>query len=74
MKKMCSYINRNSIVYEVAEDELHNISEIEKIIDEDKELTHVFAVYCETTSGILNPIKEISNLVEKKNLSFLLML
>jgi len=69
IKKMCSYLNRNCIIYEVAEHEQHNINEIEKIINLNKSLTHVFAVYCETTSGILNPIQEIANLVEKKNLS-----
>ena len=69
MKKMCSYLNRKCIAYEVAEHEQHNIIEIEKIIDVNKDLTHVFAVYCETTSGILNPIQEISDLVERKNLS-----
>lgn len=69
MKKMCSYLNRKCIAYEVAEHEQHNIVEIEKIIDANKDLTHVFVVFCETTSGILNPIQKISNLVEKKNLS-----
>ena len=69
MKKMCSYLNRNCIDYEVAEHEQHDLIQIEKIIDEDKNLTHVFAVYCETTSGILNPIQDIADLVERKNLS-----
>ncbi len=69
MKKMCNYLNRNCIDYEVPEDETHNLNQIEKIIDEHNDLTHVFAVYCETTSGILNPIKEIADLVERKNLS-----
>jgi len=69
MKKMCAYLNRNCINYEVAEHETHNINNIEKIIDSNKDLTHVFVVYCETTSGILNPIKKISDLVERKNLS-----
>ena len=69
MKKMCSYLNRKCIAYEVAEHEQHNIIEIEKIIDINKDLTHIFAVYCETTSGILNPIQEISDLVKRKNLS-----
>ena len=49
MKKMCAYLNRNCIAYEVAEHEQHKINEIEKIIDTNKDLTHVFAVYCETT-------------------------
>ena len=69
MKKMCSYLNRECITYEVAEHEQHKISEIEKIIDTNKSLTHVFAVYCETTSGIINPIQEIADLIKKKNLS-----
>ena len=69
MKKMCSYLNRNCIDYEVAEHEPHNIDEIEKIIDSHNSLTHVFAVYCETTAGILNPIKAIADLVERKKLS-----
>ena len=69
MKKMCGYLNRNMIEYEVAEHEPHNITRLEEIIDANKQLTHVFAVYCETTSGILNPINDIADLVKKKNLS-----
>ena len=69
MKKMCSYLQRNCLDYEVAEHQIHDLNEIENIIDSNKDLTHVFAVYCETTSGILNPIQEIADLVAKKNLS-----
>jgi 2-aminoethylphosphonate-pyruvate transaminase len=69
MKKMCTYLNRNTIEYEVAEHEPHDMKKLEEIIDNNKQLTHVFAVYCETTSGILNPINDIANLVERKNLS-----
>ena len=69
MKKICSYLHRSCLNYEVAEHEIHDLNEIENIIDSNKELTHVFAVYCETTSGILNPIQEIADLVAKKNLS-----
>ncbi len=70
MKKICEYHKRSYIVYEVAEHEIHELSKIENIIDDNKDLTHVFGVYCETTSGILNPIKSIADLVHKKNLSF----
>ena len=69
MKKMCTYLNRSYIDYEVAENETHDIKEIKKIIDLNEDLTHVFSVYCETTSGILNPIQAIADLVQKKNLS-----
>ncbi|PPR47762.1 MAG: 2-aminoethylphosphonate--pyruvate transaminase [Alphaproteobacteria bacterium MarineAlpha5_Bin9] len=69
MKIMCKYLNRSFIEYEVAEDKTHDLNEIEKIIDSNTDLTHVFVVYCETTSGILNPIEEIANLIERKSLS-----
>ena len=69
MKKICSYTNRNSIEYEVAENKIHDLRKIEKIIDDNKDLTHVFAVYCETTSGILNPVNDIADLVENKKKS-----
>jgi len=69
MKKICSYLHRSCLNYEVAEHKIHDLNEIENIIDSNKDLTHVFAVYCETTSGILNPIQEIADLVAKKNLS-----
>ncbi len=69
MKKMCNYLKRSYITYEVPEDKTHDLSEIDKIINSNTDLTHVFVVYCETTSGILNPIQDIADLVEKKNLS-----
>ena len=69
MKKICSYISRDCITYEVAEHEIHNHNKIESLIDENKDLTHIFTVYCETTSGILNPIQSISDLAKKKNIS-----
>ena len=68
MKKMCTYLGRDFIEYEVAEHEVHDINKIEELIDSN-DLTHVFTVYCETTSGILNPIEDIAKLVERKKLS-----
>ena len=68
MKKMCTYLNRYFIEYEVAEHEVHELVKIEELID-NNDLTHVFTVYCETTSGILNPIEDIAKLVESKKLS-----
>ena len=74
MKKMCDYLNRSCISYEGPEDTTHDLSEIEKIINSNSDLTHVFAVYCETTSGILNPLQDIADLVEKKKLSLFILL
>ncbi|MCV6598356.1 MAG: 2-aminoethylphosphonate--pyruvate transaminase [Mangrovicoccus sp.] len=35
--------------------------EITRLLEADPEITHVFAVHCETSSGILNPIQEIAD-------------
>ena len=70
MKKICSYMSRNFITYEVAEHEIHDLNKIQNLINENKDLTHIFSVYCETTSGILNPIQSISELSKKNNISF----
>ena len=42
-----------------------SLDQIEKVLDQDREITHVAVVHCETTTGMLNPIKEIGHLVKK---------
>ncbi len=39
-------------------------SEVAAILAEDPEITHVVAIHCETSSGILNPIEEIAEVVD----------
>ncbi len=34
--------------------------EVSEILNSDKQITHVLVIHCETSSGILNPIKEIA--------------
>jgi 2-aminoethylphosphonate-pyruvate transaminase len=38
---------------------------IEQVLVEDQEFTHVALVHCETTTGMLNPIKKIGDIVKK---------
>jgi len=38
--------------------------EVAAILATDPDITHVLAIHCETSSGILNPVKEISDAVE----------
>ena len=42
------------------------------MLKDDAAITHIFAVHCETTSGILNPIAEIGALAQKYGKSFLI--
>jgi 2-aminoethylphosphonate-pyruvate transaminase len=38
---------------------------IEQVLVEDQEFTHVALVHCETTTGMLNPVKQIGDIVKK---------
>jgi 2-aminoethylphosphonate-pyruvate transaminase len=38
---------------------------IEQVLAKDPEITHVAVVHCETTTGMLNPIKKIGEIVKK---------
>ena len=51
--------------YETPEDTPPDLARLETMLADDKAITHVFAVHCETTSGILNPIAEIAAIVAR---------
>lgn len=42
------------------------VDEVDSILSRDLAITDVFAVHCETSSGILNPLKDISDVVHKQ--------
>jgi 2-aminoethylphosphonate-pyruvate transaminase len=70
-KRICEIAGRKAFVHETAEDTPPNLAEVEKLLASTPAITHVFAVHCETTSGILNPIVEIATLAAKHNKRFL---
>ncbi|MFM0238581.1 2-aminoethylphosphonate--pyruvate transaminase [Paraburkholderia phytofirmans] len=47
-------------------------AEIEHMLDADPRITHVVAVHCETSSGILNPLEEIAAATAKKSRKLLI--
>ncbi len=63
-KKILDIAKRATIVHETPEDTPPDLKKLDAILEGHKDITHVFAVQCETTSGILNPIPEIAKLVE----------
>lgn len=58
--RICETIGRAAIALETAEDVPPDPQAVADRLDADDAITHVVAVYCETTSGILNPIEEIA--------------
>ena len=65
-KKIAEIAGRAVATYETPEDTPPDLAKLEAMLVADTAITHVFAVHCETTSGILNPIAEIAALVAKQ--------
>ena len=45
---------------------------LDKVLQEDPQITHVAMVHCETTTGMINPIKAIGDIAKKYNKVFIL--
>lgn len=63
--KICDYYRRDYIIQQCAEDVPVDTDELDRTLDSDSTISHVVIVYCETTSGILNPIEKISEIVSR---------
>src|SRR5436190_10963398 len=71
-KKILDIAKRKVTVHETSEDTPPDLGAVERLLKEDATITHIFAVHCETTSGILNPIAAIGTLAQRYGKSFLL--
>jgi 2-aminoethylphosphonate-pyruvate transaminase len=70
-KRILDIARRKSVVYETPEDTPPDLAKVEAILKRNRTITHVFAVHCETTSGILNPVHEIGALAARYGKSYL---
>lgn len=61
--KICAVAGRAHVVHETGEDTPPDLDRFEATLAADTTITHVFAVHCETTSGILNPLEKIAAIV-----------
>jgi len=64
-RKIAEIAGRAVVVHETPEDTPPDLAALDKLLAADKAISHVFAVHCETTSGILNPIAETAALVAR---------
>jgi 2-aminoethylphosphonate-pyruvate transaminase len=62
MAKILDYAGRAYSVLETPEDTPPDADAVAALLKADAAITHVAAVYCETTSGILNPIADIARI------------
>jgi 2-aminoethylphosphonate-pyruvate transaminase len=70
--EICRYLGRECRVLEFSEDKPVDVEPLDKILDEDKSISHVSIIHCETTSGVLNPLIEISKVVKKHKRALLI--
>lgn len=52
------------------ENSLPDLAEIDTTLSQDTKITHIAAIHCETTTGLLNPIEAIGKIVAKHNRIF----
>jgi len=72
MARICEIIGRDCDVLQWPENEPVSTAEIGKALLNDGTITHVAVVHCETTSGILNPLEEIAEVVSKHDRGLLI--
>src|SRR6478735_9362602 len=61
-RKIAEIAGRAVVVHETPEDQPPDLAALDALLAGDPAITHVFAVHCETTSGILNPIEDVARL------------
>jgi len=72
MAKILEYAERPYVIQETPEDQPPDMGALEAAVSDDAAITHVLAVHCETTSGILNPIEEIARIVKGQGRSLII--
>jgi 2-aminoethylphosphonate-pyruvate transaminase len=65
-RRILEIAGRRVITYETAEDTPPDPDAVDSILRNAPGVTHVFAVQCETTSGIRNPIEQIAAIVARR--------
>jgi 2-aminoethylphosphonate-pyruvate transaminase len=63
--KILTTMGRRCSVLETVETEACDVAALERALAEDESITHVAAVHCETTSGVLNPLAEIAGVTAR---------
>ncbi|MBF0095021.1 MAG: 2-aminoethylphosphonate--pyruvate transaminase [Alphaproteobacteria bacterium] len=65
MASICRIIGRAFSVYETPEEQPPDPGEVGRLLRGDPSLTHVACVHCETTTGLLNPLAAVAEVVER---------
>lgn len=65
MAEMAQRLGVAHCVYDCGEVSLPDVQQIEQLLQQDSQITHIAMVHCETTTGILNPIEKVAKLAKQ---------
>jgi 2-aminoethylphosphonate-pyruvate transaminase len=71
LAQMAACLRIEHQVLRSAENAAPSPSQVEELLSRDSRFTHVAVVHCETTTGLLNPIKEIGEVVCRRGLRYI---
>ena len=71
MAKLTEMMGRRLSTFETAEDVPTTAADVARLLDADRSITHVGLIHCETSTGILNPLPEIAEVVAKRGRSLI---
>lgn len=65
LAKICEVLGRDFCTFETAEDLPITAADVERLLDSDPRISHVALIHCETSTGILNPLAQIAQVVAR---------
>jgi 2-aminoethylphosphonate-pyruvate transaminase len=68
---IAGYLKIDFLIYDAGELDRHDPDTIDTILVNDKTITHVAVVHCETTTGMLNQIEVLAEVVKKHSRIFI---
>ncbi|OPA88329.1 2-aminoethylphosphonate--pyruvate transaminase [Pseudomonas fluorescens] len=63
LAKICEVLGRDFSTFETAEDQPTTAADADRLLCADPTITHVALIHCETSTGILNPLAQIAQVV-----------
>jgi len=71
LARLTEMMGRKLSVFETADDVPTTAADVARLLDADASITHVGLIHCETSTGILNPLPEIADVVAKRGRSLI---
>ncbi|WP_288439940.1 2-aminoethylphosphonate--pyruvate transaminase [uncultured Pseudomonas sp.] len=65
LAKICQVLGRSYSVFETSEDQPTTAADVQRLLAGDPAVSHVALIHCETSTGILNPLADIAQVVQR---------